>query len=58
MATVWDASGAHPISDFVDSTSLSGWTLTEAIAVSDDGKWVTGHGQHNTVFEPWLVHLP
>ena len=58
VATVWDATGAHAISSFVDAASLSGWTLTSAMAVSDDGKWVAGHGTYNGADQPWLAHLP
>jgi probable HAF family extracellular repeat protein len=38
--------------------SLTGWTLETAVAVSYDGKWVVGRGQHNGNTEAWLAQLP
>ncbi|HVY27465.1 MAG TPA: hypothetical protein VHB79_12995 [Polyangiaceae bacterium] len=38
--------------------SLTGWTLETAVAVSFDGKYVVGRGQHNGNTEAWLAQLP
>jgi len=59
VATVWDAQGTHTLSSMLGSTSdLSGWTLTNAIDVSDDGKVIVGQGIHGSFREGFIAHLP
>lgn len=37
---------------------LTGWDLREALAVSDDGKWVVGWGLHAGVEEGFVAYIP
>jgi uncharacterized membrane protein len=72
-AFVWRSDiGMMALSDFLVNadptlaTALSGWTLTEATGVSQDGTVIVGIGQHqltpgdatSTVTEGWLVSIP
>jgi hypothetical protein len=44
-AAIWDAKGGvHLVSDYLSTANLSGWTLTSATSISDDGKVVVGNG--------------
>ncbi len=59
IATVWDTQGAHSLSSLLGGTSdLSGWTLTIAWDVSDDGKVVVGQGINGSYREGFIAHLP
>jgi probable HAF family extracellular repeat protein len=60
VATVWDNSGqVRSIQALLGTTpDLTGWSLTLALAVSDDGKVATGYGQHDGRLEGWVAHLP
>src|SRR5205085_2010095 len=44
VAMVWNGA-AHKVSDLLGATpDLAGWTLSSAVGVSDDGKFVVGNG--------------
>jgi probable HAF family extracellular repeat protein len=38
-------------------TSLPGWTLMAALAISADGSTIVGYGVHNGVYESWVAVL-
>lgn len=60
-AMVWDkARGARIVSDvlFELGANLTGWTLSEAVAVSADGRVVAGNGSLAGVEQAWLARLP
>lgn len=60
-AMVWDqARGARILSDvlFELGADLTGWTLSEAVAVSADGRVVAGNGSRAGVEQAWLARLP
>jgi uncharacterized membrane protein len=59
VATVYNSTGAHTLASLLGSTSdLTGWTLSYASDVSDDGKVVVGTGTHNGATEGFVAHLP
>jgi len=63
QAFIWDeANGMRRLEDVLQNDfglDLSGWTLTIAFAVSDDGKTIVGCGQHQGVgSEAWIAHIP
>ena len=37
---------------------LTGWTLTTARAISNDGLKITGYGMHNGISEAWVAIIP
>lgn len=60
-AFIWDATnGARILADVLTAVGadLSGWTLGEAIAISNDGKVIAGNGIHNGIPEGWVARLP
>lgn len=60
-AMVWDETqGARLLSDvlFDLGATLTGWTLSEAVAVSADGRIVAGNGSLAGVEQAWLARLP
>jgi len=58
-AAIWDANGSvHQVADYLTGANLSGWTLTEAKGISDDGKVVVGNGVYNGQNRGWIAHLP
>jgi hypothetical protein len=60
VATLWDSAGAHSIKSLIGATPdlTSDWTLGQAVAVSDDGKFVVGTGTYYSNSQAWVVHLP
>ena len=38
--------------------NLTGWTLTQANAVSQDGKTIVGNGTYNGATVGWIIRLP
>jgi probable HAF family extracellular repeat protein len=60
-AMIWDkVLGPRLISDvlFEQGVTLTGWTLSEAVAVSGDGHVVAGNGSLAGVQQAWLARLP
>lgn len=61
-AAVWDAEhGLRSLCDVLggDGVDLSGWSLTVATGVSDDGLTIVGYGTNpNGDTEAWLAHIP
>jgi len=60
-AMVWDEEhGARLLSDvlFELGATLTGWTLSEAVAVSADGRVIAGNGTLAGVEQAWLARLP
>src|SRR5450432_684785 len=61
IAMVWNGA-AHKVTDLLGATpDLAGWTLSSAVAVSDDGKYVAGNGTNTANgahSEGWVAHLP
>lgn len=60
-AMVWDkAHGARLLSDvlFELGAAVTGWTLSEAVAVSADGHVIAGNGSLAGVEQAWLARLP
>ncbi len=59
QAVIWDISGESTVASLLASSSdLAGWTLTQAVDVSDDGKVIVGQGTHDGQREGWVAHLP
>lgn len=59
VAAIWDANGnVHQVTDYLPTSNLSGWTLTEATGISDDGKVVVGNGLYSGQSQGWIAHLP
>ncbi|MEP7051808.1 MAG: hypothetical protein ABJB12_15700 [Pseudomonadota bacterium] len=59
VAAIWDANGnVHQVTDYLTNSNLSGWTLTEATGISDDGKVVVGNGLYGGQSQGWIAHLP
>jgi uncharacterized membrane protein len=60
-ALAWDTAGTRKtVLELVGSTpDVAGWTLTEAVGVSDDGKVIVGRGTNSSQqSQGWVVHLP
>jgi probable HAF family extracellular repeat protein len=60
-AFIWDAThGARTLATVLTSVGadLTGWTLSDAKAISSDGKVIAGNGSHNGVSEGWIARLP
>ena len=59
-ATIWDKAGAHAVVDVLSATPdlTSDWSLSDAIGISDDGKFLVGSGEHGGHGEGWVAHLP
>jgi len=59
VAAVWNSQGLISLDSLLGNISdLTGWTLYGATSVSDDGKVITGGGDHNGAGEGFVVHLP
>jgi uncharacterized membrane protein len=60
-AMIWDdVQGARLLSDvlFDLGADLTGWTLSDAVAISADGRVVAGNGALAGVEQAWLARLP
>jgi uncharacterized membrane protein len=62
-AFIWDAqNGTRDLQQVLEQASpgsLAGWTLTEATAISNDGRTVVGHGVGPTGRpQAWVAYLP
>ena len=64
QALIWEsASGVRNlqdvlVNDFGLASELTGWTLTHAAGISDDGTVIAGRGIHNGNTEGWVAILP
>lgn len=59
VAAVWGSQGLIALDSLLEDTSdLTGWSLSAATAVSDDGKVIVGRGDHNGAGESFVVRLP
>jgi len=60
-ATIWDASnGWQSLSDVLQGSyglDLTGWILTDARAISDDGNVIAGYGTFDGTQSAWVVNL-
>ena len=55
---IWESGVARTLLSILgDTPDLSGWTLVEPAAISNDGKVVVGNGTHDGVSEGWIAHL-
>jgi hypothetical protein len=53
--------GMRPLQEVLEidfGLDLTGWRLRQARGVSDDGKTITGMGDHGGNPEAWVAHLP
>ncbi len=62
-AFIWDEShGMRLLQEVLEvdyALDLTGWTLSQALDVSDDGKTIIGIGEHDgNSPEAWVAHLP
>ena len=59
-AALWTDGRVQKISDILTAAGadLFGWTLDEAVGISDDGKIVLGKGRYGGRFRAWIVGLP
>lgn len=56
---IWKVGTFNVLVTLLDETpDLEGWILTDAVAISADGKWVTGNGTHDGHEEGWIARLP
>ena len=62
MATIWQNGHVQSVQTLLISrghaADLTGWTLTQATAISPDASAIVGIGIHNGAFEGWRVILP
>jgi len=59
VAALWNSQGLSNFDSILGNISdLNGWTLYNATSISDDGKVITGTGDHNGSTEGFVVHLP
>jgi hypothetical protein len=59
VAALWNSQGLSNLDSILGNISdLNGWTLYNATSISDDGKVITGTGDHNGSTEGFVVHLP
>ena len=61
-AVIWDATnGMQELSVFLNALGIdtTGWTLSEAAAISDDGLTIVGTGTNpNGLTEGWIAVIP
>jgi uncharacterized membrane protein len=59
-AVIWTNGAIQKISDIMvaNGANISGWSLYEALSVSDDGKIVLGQGTLNGTSRAWIARLP
>ena len=62
QAFIWDAQhGLRRVKDLLtaDGINLTGWNLTGAVGISDDGQTILGYGTNPTgATVPWIATLP
>ncbi|MFZ5893116.1 MAG: hypothetical protein ACOY0T_18805 [Myxococcota bacterium] len=59
-ACAWDGAGSlKTMLDVIGSTpDAAGWTLSTSVAISDDGKVISGTGIKDGKYQSWIAHLP
>lgn len=61
QAMIWDEeNGMRELAVVLESlgVDMTGWWLTRATGISDNGRIITGQGFHNNVLGSWIAYLP